>query len=164
MDDVEDAAGGIFYAPGIIATLPAIAVLADYALTFLLSGGREVILAYEASPLLRFAVAHDLVPLYTLGIVAFYYVASNLVLSLLHGSDLYPTGVALVALVSLTHFLGGFSWYVRDPLYSDTIVGLSLMCVLIALFLFAYSVSRGLWRPAGSGGDSPPPRSEKESY
>lgn len=161
MEEVKNAAGGIFNAPGIIAILPAAAVITDYTLTLLLSGGREAILAYEASPLLRFAVSHDLVPLYTVGIVAFYYIAAALVLSLLLGSDLYPIGVALVALVSLTHFLGGFSWYVRDPLYSDTVIGLSLMCVLIALFLFAYAVSRGWGHRAVARGDNPSAGSRK---
>lgn len=141
MSDKEEKPRGLFFSPFIIAFLPVVAVFADYSLTFVLSGGREVILAYEASPLLRFAVAHDLVLIYGIALMVFYYMAATLVLTLLGGSELYPIGVALVALVSLTHFLGGLSWYVRDPLYSDTVIGLSLMCVLIALFLFAYSLS-----------------------
>lgn len=141
MHSSDEKPRGLFFSPGIIALLPVFAVFADYSLTFLLSGGKDVILAYEASPLLRFAVAQDLVLPYSIALMGFYYIAATLVLTLLRGSGLYPIGVALVALISLTHFLGGLSWYVRDPLYSDTVIGLSLMCVLIALFLFAYSLS-----------------------
>ena len=135
---------GLFYRPWAIAIVPLFAVLADYGLTFLLSGGREFILAYEASPLLRFAVENDMVLVYMGGLMAFYYLAAFLVLTFLSGSDLYPVGVALISLVSLTHLLGGLSWYFRNPLYSDTVIGLSLISIMISLFLFAYSVSRSL--------------------
>ncbi len=143
MEHEQGTGKGIFYSPALIAIVPVIAVIADYSLTFLLSGGREFILAYEASPLLRYAVEYDLVLVYSGALVLFYYLAAYLVLVLLRGSDLYAIGVALISLVSLTHFLGGLSWYFRQPLYSDTVIGLSLMCVIIALFLFAYSLSRG---------------------
>jgi len=132
---------GLFINPLVIGIVPVVAVLADYGLTFLLSGGREFILAYEASPLLRYAVENDLLPVYMGGLILFYYVAAFLVLTLLSGSDHYPIGVALISLVGLTHLLGGLSWYFRNPLYSDTVIGLSLMSILIALFLFAYSLS-----------------------
>lgn len=148
MNDGADVAARLFFSPRVIASLPVIAVIADYSLTLYLSGGRAYLLANEASPLIRFAVEHDLVAAYAAALVLFYYIAAYVVLVLLAGSDLYAIGVALISLVSLTHLLGGLSWYIRSPFYSDTVIGLSLMCVLVALFLFAYAISRGL-RGAG---------------
>ncbi len=143
MDYTRKEKKGIFFSPPSIAVLPVLAVVADYSLTFFLSGSTERILAYEASPLLKYAVENDLVLVYSGGLMLFYYLAAYSVLTLLRDSDLYSLGVGLISLVSLTHFLGGLSWFFRDQLYSDTVIGLSMMCILIALILFAYSLSRG---------------------
>lgn len=143
MDHLQEKEKGMFFSPFIIAVIPVLAVLADYSLTFFLSGSRELILAYEASPLLKYAVENNLVLMYTGGLMLFYYLAACIVLTMLRDSDLYSLGVGLISLVSLTHFLGGLSWYFRHPLYSDTVIGLSLICILIAIILFAYSLSRG---------------------
>lgn len=132
----------VYQDPRIIALIPVLAVIADYSLTFLLAGSTEFILLAEASPLVRFAVAHGLMPLYVTLLVSFYFVASYLVLRLLAGGDLYPLGVALIILMSLTHLLGGMSWYIRNPLYSDTVIGLSFMSVIIAIAIFGYAVIR----------------------
>lgn len=131
---------GMYRDPRTIAALPVGALVFDYTLTFLLSGSREFLLQYEASPLLRYAVALDLVPLLVLLLVAFYYAAALLVLRALAGTDLYPLGVALVVLVSLTHLLGGMSWYVKNTLYSDTVIGLSLISIMVAVVIFGYAI------------------------
>jgi len=60
--------------------------------------------------------------------------------------------VALVALVSLTHLLGGMSWYVKNTLYSDTVIGLSLISVMVAVVIFGYAIIRHHYRAeSGSG-------------
>ena len=143
MDSPHTGKNGIFFSPQGVAVIPVLAVIADYSLTFFLSGRTDHLLAYEASPLLRYAVENDLVLIYTGGLMLFYYLAAYFVLTLLRDSDLYSLGVGLISLVSLTHFLGGLSWYFRHQLYSDTVIGLSMMCILIAVILFAYSLSRG---------------------
>lgn len=132
-----------------IALLPVLAIVVDYSLTFFLSGSPEMILKYDASPLLRFGVANNIVPLVVLVLAIFYYLASLFVMKLLVGSDLYPVGVTLIALVSLTHLLGGLSWYFRNNLYSDTVIGLSLISVMIAVLIFGYAVVRGRSRAPG---------------
>jgi hypothetical protein len=132
----------VYYDPRLAALLPVLAVIFDYTLTLMLSRGQEEILAYEASPLVRFAVEQNLMPIYTLVLMGFYYLASYTVLRLLSGSGLYGYGVGLVGLVSLTHLLGGLSWYVRDGFYSDTVIGLSLVTVVVAIALFGYASIR----------------------
>ena len=139
-----------YHDPRTIAALPVCALIFDYTLTFLLAGGSEAILQYEASPLLRYAVAAEIVPLLVLLLVSFYYAAAFLVLRALSGTDLYPVGVALIAIVSLTHLLGGMSWYVKNTLYSDTVIGLSLISVMVAVVIFGYTVIRHHYR-TGSG-------------
>jgi hypothetical protein len=139
----------IYHDARTVSLLPVAAIAADYTLTFLLAGSREEILRNEASPLLRFAVAQDLVLAAVVALMVFYYLASFLVLKMLSGSDLYPVGVALISLVSLTHLLGGISWYVRSPLYSDTVIGLSLISVMVAVLIFGYALYRGHRRTPG---------------
>lgn len=132
----------LYHDPRIIALIPVLAVIIDYSLTFLLAGSTEMILVAEASPLVRFAVAQGLMPLYVTVLVLFYYGASYFVLRLLAGGDLYPLGVALIMLMGITHLLGGLSWYILNPLYSDTVVGLSFMSIIIAIVIFGYAVAR----------------------
>ena len=138
----------LYYDPRVIALIPVLAVIIDYSLTFLLAGSTELILVAEASPLVRFAVAHGLMPLYFAILVLFYYGASYFVLRLLSGGELYPLGVALIVLMGLTHMLGGLSWYIRNPFYSDTVIGLSFMAVIVAIVIFGYAVVRKQQQPA----------------
>jgi hypothetical protein len=132
----------MYYNERVIALIPVIALLIDYVLTFILAGSMETLLRYEASPLLRFAVASDLVIPVILALMVFYYLASCLVLAMLSDTSLYPLGVTLIILVGLTHLLGGLSWYIKDTLYSDTVIGLSLVSILVAIIIFGYTLFR----------------------
>jgi hypothetical protein len=87
-------------------------------------------------------VENNLLLLAIAGLMAFYYLGSWFILKLLAGTDMYPVGVTLIALISLTHILGGMSWYFRAPLYSNTVVGLSLVSVMVAILVFGYTVIR----------------------
>ena len=120
----------------LIALIPAVSVIFDYSMTLLFSHGSQEIMELEYSPLVRFAVAHDLLFLYLAGMVLFYYACSYLALRVLSSTEFYGAGVALVLLVGLTHLAGGLSWFVRDGLYSQVVIGLALSGVLIAVFEF----------------------------
>jgi hypothetical protein len=126
--------------PAIIALVPAICVLIDYSLTFYLAGDTSLITAWEASPFVRFAVIHDLMVPYLFAIVLFYYGASYAVLRILHNSDYYRFGVILILTLSMTHILGGLSWYFRNAFYSNGIFILSILSVVIAVILFGFSL------------------------
>jgi hypothetical protein len=117
-----------------------IAVITDYLLTFHFAGSIEAILNYEFSPTLLFAVRNGIVIPYLGALVIFYYVAGYFVLSLLADSEIYFVGVAIVLLISLTHVLGGLSWYIKSPYYSNTVIALSMISVLTTLMAFGYEV------------------------
>jgi len=131
----------------IIPLIPALAVLVDYGLTFLFAGSKAMILQWESSPLLKFATMNDLIFVYITGIMLFYYCMAYIVLKLLYRSSVYGIGVALILIISITHVLGGLSWYFRSALYSNTIYGVSLISIIIAIALFGYVAIR---HPDGS--------------
>jgi|SRR5208337_1511377 len=124
----------------IIALLPAIAVIIDYALTFYLAGDTSMITTWEASPFVRFAVIHQLMAPYLIAIVLFYYGASYAVLRTLHDSVYYRFGVLLILTLSITHVVGGLSWLFRNAFYSNGVFVLSLLSVVIAFILFGFSL------------------------
>ena len=93
--------------PKILALIPACAVIFDYVLTFLLAGSKGMVLQWEASPLVRYALSNDLMVIYMAAIVLFYYAAAFLVLTSLKDTPVYRFGIILVFLVSITHILGG---------------------------------------------------------
>ena len=132
----------IYHDERVIALLPVVALAIDYSLTFFFAGSRETLLLYEASPLLKFAVANNLFLMVIIALMIFYYLGSWIILKLLAGSDMYPVGVTLIALISLTHVLGGMSWYIRAPLYSNTVVGLSVISIMVAILVFGYTILR----------------------
>lgn len=116
------------------------AVVIDYSLTFYLAGSIEAILKYEFSPTLLYAVRHNIVLPYLGAMMLFYYVAGYFVLSMLVDSEIYFVGVAIVLLISITHVLGGLSWYVQNSWYSNTVLSLAMISVLITLTAFGYEV------------------------
>lgn len=128
----------ICHSPWILAFLPANAVCIDYALTLLLSGSVEAVLKYEYSPLVRFSLEHGIFPIYLMSLAVFYYACAYYVLRALQGTALYPGGIAIVVLLSLTHVLGGLSWYMRSQWYSNYVVLLTQTTLLMAFFIFLY--------------------------
>ena len=142
MQTIRALARRIYDVPAYIAVIPPLAVSVDYALTFFLAGNTGMILQWEASPLVRFAVAHNSMALYFLALVVFYYAAGYAVLRILQDTAYYRYGVGLVLLVSMIHVLGGLSWQVKTAWYSNSITALSLLSVIIAIFLFSYTFLR----------------------
>jgi hypothetical protein len=130
----------IFHSYKLLPLCLCIGVITNYFLTFHFAESDKAVLAYEYSPTLLFAVRHDIVIPYLCGMVLFYYAAGYFVLSLLANSDIYFVGVAIVMLISITHVLGGISWYVQNAWYSNTVIALSLISVLTTLMAFGYEV------------------------
>jgi len=132
----------IYNTPAYIALIPPLAVMIDYSLTFLLAGSDQTILQWESSPLVRFAVADHILGIYLIGIILFYYGASYAVLAILMPTRYYLFGVGIIGMVSIIHVLGGLSWVMKTAWYSNGILVLSFLSVIIALCLFGYSVVR----------------------
>jgi len=123
-----------------LAVIPACAVIIDYVLTFLLAGSKGMVLQGEASPLVRYAVSNDLMLVFMTAIVIFYYGAALLVLISLEKTPVYRFGVVLILLISITHMLGGMSWYFRSPQYSYSVMALSYITIVIAFLALGYAI------------------------
>jgi hypothetical protein len=124
----------------LIALLPALAVIIDYTLTFYLAGDTSMITSWEASPFVRFAVINNVMAVYLIAIVLFYYGASYAVLKILSGTDYYTFGFLLIITMSITHVVGGMSWYFRNALYSNGVFIMSLFSIVIAFVAFGFSL------------------------
>jgi len=119
-----------------------VSVIIDYSLTFYFAGSIENLLAHEFSPTLVFAVKNDIVLPYLAFIVVFYYFMGYTILKFLDGEQIYPIGVFIIILMSLTHVLGGLSWFVLSESYSNMIFMLSMTSIIIALSVFGYEIFR----------------------
>lgn len=119
-----------------------VSVIIDYSLTFYFAGSIENILAHEFSPTLVFAVKNDIVLSYLAVIAVFYYFMGYTILKFLDGEEIYPIGVFIILLMSLTHVLGGLSWFVLSESYSNMIFMLSMTSIIIALSVFGYEIFR----------------------
>lgn len=119
-----------------------VSVIIDYSLTFYFAGSIENLLAHEFSPTLVFAVKNDIVLSYLAVIVVFYYFMGYTILKFLDGEEIYPIGVFIILLMSLTHVLGGLSWFILSKSYSNMIFMLSMTSIIIALSVFGYEIFR----------------------
>jgi hypothetical protein len=140
----------IYDTPACIALIPSLAVIIDYTLTFFLASDTSMVLQWEASPIVRFAVAHNIMAFYLPAIAIFYFCAAFAILAILHPTRFYRYSVVLVLLVSVTHVLGGLSWYFRVSWYSNGIMILSAGSVIFAFCLFGYSLIHQKRLPAKS--------------
>ena len=123
--------------------IPCATVIIDYALTFHLAGSIDTVLAYEASPFLKAAIEHEILIAYILFTVLFYYLASFSILKLLRDQPIYSAGIAIIILISITHVLGGLSWFIQRSSYSNAVFTLSLTTIGIAILSSGYLVLRG---------------------
>jgi hypothetical protein len=123
-----------------VALFPVIAVIIDYSLTFYLAGDTSLFSSWEASPFVRFAVIHNVMTAYLATIILFYYGTSYAVLRILHGTEYYPYGYMLIVIISIIHVIGGMSWYFRNTLYSNGVLIMSLLSIVIAFALFGFSL------------------------
>jgi hypothetical protein len=142
MDKKQRLTAYLYHEYRLIAALPALCVIIDYVMTFFLAGDTSMILSWEASPFVRFAIINDIMIPYLLALVLFYYFASYAVLRLLTGPAYYKFGVLLIVTMSITHLLGGTSWYFRNAMYSNGVMVLSLLSIVIAFIVFGFSLIR----------------------
>lgn len=142
MHQISQSIRSIYHNSKIIPLFLSISVVIDYVLTFYFSGSIENILAYEFSPLLVFAVRNGIVLPYLAFTVIFYYLMGYTVLSPLVNEEIYPVGVFIILLMSITHVLGGMSWFMLNEAYSNMVFMLSMTSIIIALSVFGYEVFR----------------------
>ena len=134
--------GTLLRRPSFIALILAIAVVFDYTMTLTHSGGQTSIMAFEYSPILRWAVATGLLLPCIAALALGYYVMSCVALRSLEGTAYYLPGVLVVLLISLTHVSGGLSWIVLNSAYSDAVLLLAAAGVIFSLSVFLLAVRR----------------------
>ncbi len=119
----------------------AVSAIIDYSSTIWLSGSKENLIRNEFSPLLVYAVRHDLLIPYIFFTVIFYFSGSYLALKLLSQDEklFYPASAILI-LISLAHTFGGLSWYFNSEAYSNAILAISAITVMMAVFLSGWSI------------------------
>ncbi len=119
----------------------AVSAIIDYSFTILLAGSKNSLIQNEFSPLLVYAVSHDLLMPYFVFTVIFSYSASYFVLKKLAGDEMlfYPA-CAILILLSLAHTFGGLSWYFKNETYSNAILAISAITIMMAIFLFGWSI------------------------
>jgi hypothetical protein len=142
MEKEQGITGKLFHDYRFIPILPAVCVILDYAMTFFFAGDISMVISWEASPFVRFAVINNILIPYLLAIVLFYYVASYAVLRILAGTVYYKFGVLLIITMSITHIVGGMSWYFRNSMYSNGVMLVSLFSIAVAVAVFGFSFIR----------------------
>jgi hypothetical protein len=119
----------------------AISAIIDYSTTVWFSGTKENLIRNEFSPLLVYAVRNDLLIPYLILTVIFYYSGSYIALKMLSSDEkLFYCASAILILISLAHTLGGLSWYFKSEAYSNTILAISAISVMMAIFLSGWSI------------------------
>lgn len=118
----------------------AISAIIDYSFTVWLSGTKENLVQNEFSPLLVYAVRHDLLIPYFVFTVIFSFAASYFVLKMLSRDEtlFYPASAILI-LISLAHTFGGFSWYFKNVAYSNALLAILAITIMMAIFLSGWS-------------------------
>lgn len=119
----------------------AMSAIIDYSFTIWLSGTKENLVQNEFSPLLVYAVRHDLLIPYFVFTVIFSFAASYFVLKMLTRDEklFYPASAILI-LISLAHTFGGFSWYFKNAAYSNAILVISAITIMMAIFLSGWAI------------------------
>jgi len=119
----------------------AISAIIDYSTTVWFAGTKENLIQNEFSPLLVYAVRNDLLIPYLILTVIFYYSCSYIALKMLSSDEklFYPAS-AIIILISLAHTFGGFSWYFKSETYSNIILAISAIAIMMAIFLSGWSI------------------------
>ncbi len=119
----------------------AISAIIDYSFTIWLARTKENLVQNEFSPLLVYAVRHDLLIPYFVFSVIFSFAASYFVLKMLiRDEKLFYPASAILILLSLAHTFGGLSWYFRNAAYSNAILVISAITIMMAIFLSGWSI------------------------
>jgi len=140
MEEKQGLTTMVYHNYRLIAALPALCVILDYAMTFFFAGDTAIIASWEASPFVRFAVINNIMVPYVVGIILFYYGSSYAILHILAGTDYYKFGVTLIVVLAVTHVIGGMSWYFRNAMYSDGVMMISTLSIVIAFLVFGFSL------------------------
>lgn len=125
----------------IISFIFAISAIIDYITTIWFAGTKENLIQNEFSPLLIYTVRYDLLGPYVFLAVIFRFFASIIVLIPLSKDEkLFYPARTIILLISTAHILGGFSWYINNDIYSNTITFLLVIIIMMTIFLSGWLI------------------------
>lgn len=148
MESIAQKTRSIYYDHKIVPLFLSAAILIDYSLTFFFAGSISNIMSFENSFLLKYAIENNFVIPYLLGVMAFYYAASYIVLDLFKGQEVYPAGVGIIGLMAVQHIAGGMSWFVNNAIYSYSVISLSMITIVLAMILLGYTIIKNIVKSA----------------
>ncbi len=122
----------------IIPTWLSISVAIDYACTLWFAGNKEYLIENEHSALLAHVVEHDILIPYLMLIMAVYFTCAYIALDALHNHRLLPMACVSITLVAIAHTFGGMSWYVRNDIYSGTIIIIPQIAFVLMVLCFTF--------------------------
>ena len=88
MQQISQNLQSIYHNYRMLPLLLCVGVIIDYSLTFYFADSVEMVMRYEFSPTLKYAVSHNIVIPYLLSTVIFYYTAAYTVLKFLADSEI----------------------------------------------------------------------------
>ena len=115
-----------------------ISVAIDYACTLWFAGNKEYLIENEHSALLAHVVEHDILIPYLMLIMAVYFTCAYIALDALHNHRLLPMACVSIILVAIAHTFGGISWYVRNDIYSGTIIIIPQIAFVLMVLCFTF--------------------------
>ena len=113
-------------------------IVIDYACTLLFAGTRDHLINNEHSPVLIYTVEHNILIPYIILIMAVYFICAYIALDSLHHHRLLPAAYTSITLVALAHTFGGLSWYIRNSIYSGTIIIIPQLAGMIMCLCMVY--------------------------
>ncbi len=129
----------------IISAWLSVSIVIDCTCTLLFAGTRDYLISNEHSPVLIHAIEHNMIIPYTMLIMAVYFTCAYIALDSLHQHRLLPAAYASIALVAIAHTFGGLSWYIKNSIYSGTIIIIPqiagmIMCLCMVYLLFEKAI------------------------
>jgi len=125
----------------IIPTWLSISVAIDYACTLWFAENKEYLIENEHSALLAHVVEHDILIPYLILIMVMYFTCTYIALDSLHNHRLLPVACVSIILVAIAHTFGGISWYIRNNIYSGTIIIIPQIAFVLMVLCFTSLVA-----------------------
>ncbi len=129
----------------IISAWLSVSIVIDYTCTLLFAGTRDYLISNEHSPVLIHAIEHNMLIPCTMLIMAVYFICAYIALDSLRQHRLLPAAYTSIALVAIAHTFGGLAWYIKNSIYSGTIIIIPqiagmIMCVCMVYLLFEKAI------------------------
>ena len=115
-----------------------ISILIDYACTLFFSGNMEHLINNEQSVLLIYAIKSGMLIPFVVFMMVLYFMCTYFTLDILQDQRVFPVASLSVALIAISHTFGGMSWYFRSDLYSDMVMAIPMISLVLLVLSFTH--------------------------